>query len=55
VIERAEDIAALQQAIEKWIDPARRAPARERCAEIASGYTMQRNLEQTLTVLASLR
>jgi UDP-glucose:(heptosyl)LPS alpha-1,3-glucosyltransferase len=55
VIERAEDVAALQQAIEKWIDPARRAPARERCAEIARGYTMQRNVEQTLTVLASLR
>jgi UDP-glucose:(heptosyl)LPS alpha-1,3-glucosyltransferase len=55
VIERAEDVAALQQAIEKWIDPARRTPARERCAEIARGYTMQRNVEQTLTVLESLR
>jgi UDP-glucose:(heptosyl)LPS alpha-1,3-glucosyltransferase len=55
VIERAEDVAALQQAIERWIDPARREFARERCADIARGYTMQRNVEQTLTVLEKLR
>jgi UDP-glucose:(heptosyl)LPS alpha-1,3-glucosyltransferase len=54
VIERAEDVVALQQAIEKWIDPTRRKTARERCAEIALGYTMQRNVEQTLTVLEKL-
>jgi UDP-glucose:(heptosyl)LPS alpha-1,3-glucosyltransferase len=54
VIERAEDVVALQQAIEKWIDPTRRKTARERCAEIALGYTMQRNVEQTLAVLEKL-
>ena len=54
VIERAEDVLALQQAIEKWIDPARREPARQRCAQLARGYTMQRNVEQTLTVLENL-
>jgi UDP-glucose:(heptosyl)LPS alpha-1,3-glucosyltransferase len=55
VIDRAEDVATLQQAIEKWIDPARREAARELCAEKARGYTMQRNVEQTLTVLENLR
>lgn len=54
VIDRADDVAALQQAIEKWIDPNRRESARERCAEIARGYTIQRNLEETLRVLKSL-
>jgi UDP-glucose:(heptosyl)LPS alpha-1,3-glucosyltransferase len=54
VIDRADNVAALQQAIEKWLDPARRESARELCAEIAHGYTMQRNVEQTLRVLEKL-
>jgi UDP-glucose:(heptosyl)LPS alpha-1,3-glucosyltransferase len=55
VIGRANDVEALQQAIEKWAEPERRKSARERCAETARGYTMQRNVEQTLTVLENLR
>jgi UDP-glucose:(heptosyl)LPS alpha-1,3-glucosyltransferase len=54
VIDRADDVAALHQAIEKWIDPNRRESAREQCAEIARGYTMQRNVTQTLNVLEKL-
>jgi UDP-glucose:(heptosyl)LPS alpha-1,3-glucosyltransferase len=55
VIERADDIAALHRAIEKWIDPNLRKSARELCVGIARGYTMQRNVEQTLNVLEKLR
>ena len=35
VIERADDVAALHLAIEKWIDPNRRESARELCLELA--------------------
>jgi UDP-glucose:(heptosyl)LPS alpha-1,3-glucosyltransferase len=55
IIDRAEDVTTLRQAIEKWIDPTRRESAREQCAEIARVYTMQRNVEQTLNVLERLR
>jgi UDP-glucose:(heptosyl)LPS alpha-1,3-glucosyltransferase len=55
VIDRADDVAALNQAIEKWIDLDRRESARERCAETARGYTMQRNVEQSLNVLEKLQ
>lgn len=54
VIDRADDVEALQQAIEKWIDPSRRESARQPCAEIARSYTMKRNVEQTLNVLERL-
>ena len=49
--ERADDVDALHQAIEKWIDPDRRESAREQCADIARGYTILRNVEETLRVL----
>jgi UDP-glucose:(heptosyl)LPS alpha-1,3-glucosyltransferase len=55
VIERADDVDSLHQAIEKWIDPDRRESAREQCVEIARGYTIQRNVEQTLRVLEKLK
>jgi UDP-glucose:(heptosyl)LPS alpha-1,3-glucosyltransferase len=55
IINHADDVAALQRAIEKWIDPNRRESAREKCVEIARGYTMGRNVEQTLNVLESLK
>lgn len=54
VINRANDIVALHQAIEKWIDPERQASAREKCAELAQGYTMERNVDQTIRVLERL-
>jgi UDP-glucose:(heptosyl)LPS alpha-1,3-glucosyltransferase len=55
VIERADDVDALQQALEKWIDPDRRERARDQCAEIARGYTIQRNVAETLRVLGMLK
>jgi UDP-glucose:(heptosyl)LPS alpha-1,3-glucosyltransferase len=55
VIERAEDVAALRVAMEKWIDPSRRESARELCLELAGLYTMQRNVGQTLDVLERLQ
>jgi UDP-glucose:(heptosyl)LPS alpha-1,3-glucosyltransferase len=54
IIHRADDVAALHRAIEKWIDPNLRESAREQCVAIARGYTMRRNVEQTLNVLESL-
>jgi UDP-glucose:(heptosyl)LPS alpha-1,3-glucosyltransferase len=54
IIGRAEDVEALQQAMEKWIDPIRRESARNQCAELAQGYTMERNLSETLQVLENL-
>jgi UDP-glucose:(heptosyl)LPS alpha-1,3-glucosyltransferase len=54
VINRADNVVALHQAIEKWIDPSRRESAAEQCAETARGYTMRRNVEQTLNVLERL-
>jgi UDP-glucose:(heptosyl)LPS alpha-1,3-glucosyltransferase len=55
VIDRADNVAALHRAIEKWLDPKLRESAREPCAERARSYTMQRNVEETLSVLAKLR
>jgi UDP-glucose:(heptosyl)LPS alpha-1,3-glucosyltransferase len=54
VINRADDIAALHQAIEKWIDRDRRESAREKCAQLACSYTMERNVDQTVSVLEKL-
>jgi UDP-glucose:(heptosyl)LPS alpha-1,3-glucosyltransferase len=54
IINRPDDVVALQQAIEKWIDPERRESARETCATLARGYSIKRNLEETLKVLESL-
>jgi UDP-glucose:(heptosyl)LPS alpha-1,3-glucosyltransferase len=54
VIDPAENVPALQQAIEKWLDPARRKSAHEQCTELARGYTIERNVEQTLDVLEKL-
>jgi UDP-glucose:(heptosyl)LPS alpha-1,3-glucosyltransferase len=55
VIARADDVEALHRAMDQWIDPNRRKPARELCIELARHYTMQRNLEQTLNVLEKLQ
>jgi UDP-glucose:(heptosyl)LPS alpha-1,3-glucosyltransferase len=55
VTDRADNVPALQQAIEKWLDPARRVSAREECVRLAHGYTMQRNVKETLRVLEELR
>lgn len=55
VINRGDDIQALQQAIESWIEPERRESATQKCIELARAYSMERNVEQTLRVLEGLR
>lgn len=54
VTDRANNVPALQQAIEKWLDPARRVSASEKCAQLARSYTMRKNVEETLKVLEKL-
>ena len=54
VISRADDVEALRKAIEKWIHPDRRESAREVCAERASIFSMEKNVEETLKVLGRL-
>jgi UDP-glucose:(heptosyl)LPS alpha-1,3-glucosyltransferase len=54
IIRRAEDVEALQEAIKKWIHADRRESAREKCAERAGHFSMEKNVEQTLQVLANL-
>jgi UDP-glucose:(heptosyl)LPS alpha-1,3-glucosyltransferase len=54
VIARADDVEALREAIEKWIDPERRESAREACTKRARGFAMEKNVEQTLKVLEEL-
>ena len=55
VISRADDVEALQEAIEKWIDRDRRESARAGCAELARRFSIDRNLVETLRVLEHLR
>jgi UDP-glucose:(heptosyl)LPS alpha-1,3-glucosyltransferase len=54
VIDRADNVPALHLAIEKWIDPHRRVPARELCSQVALQFTMEKNVEETLNVLRKL-
>ena len=55
VTDRADNVPGLQLAIEKWLDPARRVSASEKCIRLARAYTMERNVEETLAVLEKLR
>jgi UDP-glucose:(heptosyl)LPS alpha-1,3-glucosyltransferase len=54
VIDRPNDIGAIQKAIEEWADPGRRAAARDSCLTLAMQFSMDRNVEQTLDVLEGL-
>ena len=55
ILDQGDDIIALQQAIENWIDPDRRAGASQLCSDLARAYSMDRNVEQTLSVLEGLQ
>jgi UDP-glucose:(heptosyl)LPS alpha-1,3-glucosyltransferase len=55
VISRGNDVAALQQAIESWMEPDRRTHATQPCIDLARTYSMERNVEQTLGVLERLQ
>ncbi|HYY30882.1 MAG TPA: glycosyltransferase family 4 protein [Chthoniobacterales bacterium] len=55
VIDRADNVTALREAIQAWEDPARRETARDLSVEVARRYTMKNNVDQTLRVLEALR
>jgi UDP-glucose:(heptosyl)LPS alpha-1,3-glucosyltransferase len=55
VIAEPSDIAALDAALRKWFgnlsDPARSGQARLACSALASEFTLERNLRETLAVI----
>jgi UDP-glucose:(heptosyl)LPS alpha-1,3-glucosyltransferase len=55
VISEPSDIAALDAALRKWFgivsDPARYGQARLACSALASDFTLERNLRETLAVI----
>jgi UDP-glucose:(heptosyl)LPS alpha-1,3-glucosyltransferase len=51
VVDDPRDTAALVRAIEAWRDPARRANARPRLAEIGTRYSIEANVRQTLGII----
>ena len=55
VIAEPSDVRALAVALEKWIhitdDPERVSKSRSDCSALASGFTLKRNLQETLSVI----
>jgi UDP-glucose:(heptosyl)LPS alpha-1,3-glucosyltransferase len=55
VISESSDIAALDAALRKWFgilsDPTRSDQARAACVSLASEFTLERNLRETLAVI----
>jgi UDP-glucose:(heptosyl)LPS alpha-1,3-glucosyltransferase len=54
VIDRPDDIVAIQGAIEDWTDRERREAAKEHCLNLARQFSMDQNVEHTLGVLDGL-
>jgi UDP-glucose:(heptosyl)LPS alpha-1,3-glucosyltransferase len=54
IIERPNDVGAIQKAVEEWADPDRREAAKKSCLALARQFSMDRNVEQTLEVLEGL-
>jgi len=54
VIDHPNDIGSIQKAIEEWSEPDRRETARQKCANLAGQFSMDRNVTQTLEVLEGL-
>jgi UDP-glucose:(heptosyl)LPS alpha-1,3-glucosyltransferase len=54
VIDRPNDTAAIQRAVDEWADADRREAAKESCRNLARQFSMDRNVEQTLEVLEDL-
>jgi UDP-glucose:(heptosyl)LPS alpha-1,3-glucosyltransferase len=48
------DPLALAEALEYWTDAARRAEARPECLKMAGAFSMERNAQETLEILAEL-
>ena len=55
VIERADDVAALARAIERWAPAGRRGAVRERLRAKGAEFSIERNLRETLAVLEQAR
>jgi UDP-glucose:(heptosyl)LPS alpha-1,3-glucosyltransferase len=51
IVDSANDVAALRDAIRFWSDPARRAAARSTNSECAAQFDISKNVEQTLAIL----
>ena len=55
IIEEPSDIASLAKSLRKWLtisdDPESIATARAACSELASGFTLERNLRETLSLI----
>ena len=51
IVDTADDVSDLAEAIEDWSDPTRRHAARPNILKRASQFDISRNIEQTLGVL----
>ena len=51
IVDSANNVAALRDAIRFWSDPARRAAARSANSECAAQFDISKNVEQTLAIL----
>jgi UDP-glucose:(heptosyl)LPS alpha-1,3-glucosyltransferase len=54
IIDRPNDLGAIQRAVEEWANPDRREAAKKSCLDLARQFSMDRNVEQTLEVLEGL-
>jgi UDP-glucose:(heptosyl)LPS alpha-1,3-glucosyltransferase len=58
IVQNPSDVTALSKALDKWIalleDPERSLLTRESCVALASQYTLERNLRETLAVIREL-
>ena len=52
-VQEANDIDALATAIQRWEDPERRGLIRPRLQEIASRFSIEENVKQTLSIIAA--
>ena len=53
IIDRPSDTGAIRKALEDWSAPARRDAAKQKCVDLASQFSMDGNVKQTLEVLES--
>jgi hypothetical protein len=51
IVDSANNVAALRDAIRFWSDAARRADARSTNSECAAQFDISKNVEQTLAIL----
>jgi UDP-glucose:(heptosyl)LPS alpha-1,3-glucosyltransferase len=52
VVKEADDISALSAAIRNWEDPDRRALVRPRLVELGAQFSVERNVKETLSLIA---